>query len=108
VNDKPKRRWDQFSLRTLLFVVTLLCVGPGGYMAYEQGKSHQQKRAVETIRKIGGVDFDDSMQHRSAVTRVILGDDSFSNVVWIGFNPKKRRTAALPMLTFGTFNRFLA
>jgi hypothetical protein len=87
----PKRRWYQFSLGTLLFVMTLLCVGPGGYVACEQGKSRQQKRAVETIRRIGSVDFDGSMQHRSAVTRVIL-DDSFSNVVWIGFNPAKAKS----------------
>jgi hypothetical protein len=95
VSDKPKRRWYQFSLKTLLAVMTLLCVGPGGYVAYEQGKSRQQKRAVETIRSIGSVDFDDSIRRRSAVTRVILGDDSFSNVVWIGFNPKKAKNRRL-------------
>ena len=35
MSDKPKRRWYQFSLKTLLVVMTLLCVGPGGYVAYE-------------------------------------------------------------------------
>ena len=89
---KSKRRWYQFSLKGMLVTLTVLCLGPGGYVAYEQGKSRQQKRAVETIRRIGSVDFDGSMQHRSAVTRVILGDDSFSNVVWIGFNPTKAKS----------------
>jgi hypothetical protein len=27
---KPKRRWYQFSLKALLVVLTLLCLGPGG------------------------------------------------------------------------------
>ena len=54
MSDKPKRRWYQFSLKTLLVVMTLLCLGPGGYVAYEQEKARRQKAAVEAIEKLGG------------------------------------------------------
>ncbi len=51
----PKRRWYQFRLKTLLVVVTLLCLGPGGYVAYEQRKARARKAAVEAIEELGGV-----------------------------------------------------
>jgi len=53
VSDKPKRRWYQFSLKTVLVVLTLLCLGPGRYVAYEQAKARKQKAAVEAIEKLG-------------------------------------------------------
>jgi Leucine Rich Repeat (LRR) protein len=81
VSDKPKRRWYQFSLLTLLVVLTLLCVGPGGFVAYEQRKARQQQAAVEAIEKLGGsVEYDEEVPARSAMVRQILGDESFGNV----------------------------
>src|SRR6185436_12188597 len=84
---KPKRRWYQFSLKTLLVVLTLLCLGPGGYVAYEQNKARRQKAAVEAIEKLGGtVAYDHEVPPpRSALMRQILGDESFGYVYVVSF-----------------------
>ena len=93
----PKPHWHQFSLRTLFVGVTLLCVGPGGYVAYEQQKARQQKYAVEAIQKVGG-DYhrDETIPSRSAAMRFLLGDDRFGHVnsVWF-FCPSKVTDADL-------------
>ena len=47
---KGKRRWFQFSLRTLLVVVLLAGVGARQLVT----KAHRQKAAVETILRDGG------------------------------------------------------
>ena len=47
---KPKRRWLQFSLRTLFVVVTLLCVWLGIIVI----QAREQRLAVEAIRAVGG------------------------------------------------------
>ena len=86
----PKRRWFQFSLRSLLVVMTLLCLGPGGYVAYEQGKAREKRGAVQAIEKLGGYLFyDESIPPRSALARLILGDETFGNVNGVDFNPLK-------------------
>ena len=77
----PNRRWYQFSLKTLLVVLTLLCVGPGGYVAYEQSKARRQKAAVEAIEKIGGrISYDPKVSQRPNWLKSILGDDSFKAI----------------------------
>ena len=87
---KPKRRWFQFSLRTLLIAMTVLCIGPGGYVAYEQGKAREKQGAVAAIEKLSGyVFYDEKAPARSGLTRLILGDDSFGNVNGVDFNPLK-------------------
>src|SRR5436190_22236931 len=76
MTDKPKRRWYQFSLRGLLVVLTLLCLGPGGYVAYEQAKARRQTATVEAIKKLGGVfDYASRDPVRSPLIRQILADD---------------------------------
>jgi len=86
----PKRRWFQFSLRTLLVVLTVLCLGPGGYVAYEQGKVRKQQGAVAAIERLGGyVFYDERPPRRLGLTRVILGDDTVGNVNGVDFNPLK-------------------
>ena len=87
---QPKRRWFQFSLRTLLIAMTVLCIGPGGYVAFEQGKAREKQGAVAAIEKLGGyVFYDEKAPARSGLTRLILGDDSFGNVNGVDFNPLK-------------------
>lgn len=86
VNENPKRSWCQFRLRTLLLAVTVLCVGPGGYVAYEQRKAREQKAAVLAIERLGAlVIYDDMASVRSPMMRQILGDESFGNVRHIRF-----------------------
>ena len=46
------RRWFQFSLRTLLIVVTLLCLGPGGYLVYQQRLAQREEAAVAKVRQV--------------------------------------------------------
>lgn len=90
VSDKPQRRWYQFSLLSMLVVTTLLCIGPGGYVAYEQAKARKQKAAVEAIKKLGGrVEYEKSLPGRSATMRAILGDDSSGRTfyVWLARTP---------------------
>ena len=51
---KPKRRWAQFSLATLLVVVALLCVG----LRLVVVPAENQRRAVVAIQALGGrVDY---------------------------------------------------
>jgi hypothetical protein len=45
----PKRRWAQFSLATLLAVVTVLCV----WLAFVVTRAHRQRDAVAALRKTG-------------------------------------------------------
>src|SRR5688572_10327493 len=71
-------------------MMTVLCLGPGGYVAYEQGKVRKQQGAVAAIEKLGGyVFYDDKAPARSGLTRLILGHDSFGNVNGVDFNPLK-------------------
>ena len=91
MSNKPKRRWYQFSLKTVLIVMVLLCLGPGGYVAYEQNKVRRQKAAVEAIEKLGGVvGYGRNVSTRSAMLRQILGDDTFAGVESVDFwNPSR-------------------
>jgi Leucine-rich repeat (LRR) protein len=87
MDPKTKRRWCQFSLKSLLVAMTLLCIGPGGYVAYEQRKAREQKAAVLAIEAAGGeVQYGDQGIPRSAIMRQILGDESFDNVWLVSFN----------------------
>lgn len=87
---KLKPRWYQFSLRTLLVVMTVLCIGPGGYVALEQGKAREKQGAVAAMEELGGyVFYDENAPARSGLTRLLLGDDSFGNVNGVDFNPLK-------------------
>ena len=83
----PQRRWYQFSLKALLVLMTLLCLGPGGYVAYEQRRARQQKAAVLAIEEVGGlVRYDDRASVRSPMMRQILGDESFGNALSVNFS----------------------
>ena len=50
---KPRRRWLQFSLRTLM--VLMLVIGCGfGWLAYQIKQARQQREAANVIEKLGG------------------------------------------------------
>ena len=78
----PKLRWHQLSLRTLFVVTTFLCVGPGGYVAYEQHKARKGQAALSAIEKLGGRieytwDYGYEIPLRSAAIKFLLGDDRY-------------------------------
>jgi hypothetical protein len=86
-----KRSWFQFSLKTLLIVITLLCVGPGGYVVYEQRKAWRQRATIESLEVFGGlILYDDTIPRRSPTLRAILGDDKFETVyrIDLGYTAK--------------------
>ncbi len=58
---KPKRRWCQFSLRTLLVVMTVAIVAFGGWVQYRRYRAQENRErvavvedAVAAIEKLGG------------------------------------------------------
>lgn len=82
-----KCHWYQFSLKTLMIVITVLCLGPGGYVAYEQEKAREQKAAVKAIEKVGGrFGYDRKTKPRSAAIRLLLGDETYGNVNMVALN----------------------
>jgi hypothetical protein len=69
MDEKPRRRWFRFSLRTFLVFVTLFCV----WAAWWTHAARQQKQAVEAVREYGGwvyydYEFDDDPQRPQRVT----------------------------------------
>lgn len=95
---RPKRRWFQYSLRTLLLLMTLFAVWMGWYVH----RARVQKQSVAAIRQYGGwvrYDFqfptgrysykDFDAKARSPVPRWLLGRlgvDFFHNVVQVNLN----------------------
>lgn len=99
---KPKPRWYQFSLKTLLVAMTLFCLGPGGYVAHEQRKARAQKAMVMLIEKLGGsVNYDIELPVRSPMMGQILGDDTYGNLDSISFvNAVKNDNKLRPIAFF--------
>ena len=93
----PKRRWFQFSLRTLLVFVLSASIGMS-WLAVRLQRAKRQKEAVEAIVKSGGIvrydyQYDASGNEiRGAKLpgavwlRKCLGDDFFTTVVGVDFD----------------------
>jgi hypothetical protein len=83
----PKRSWFQFSLKTMLVAMTLICLGPGGYVSYHQGKAREQIAALKTVNQNGGYfgDLGFNQESRSPLARVILGDDHAARFTLVHF-----------------------
>ena len=89
---RPRRRWYQFTLRTLLIVMTLASVGLS-WFAVKLQQARRQRAAVEAIEKAGGwVEYDYELRTRPpsdadppgpAWLRNLLGIDFFATVVEI-------------------------
>jgi len=75
---KPTRRRFQYSLRTLLEVVTL-CALPCSWLAVKLLQAEQQREAVASIEKLGGVVFY-SRPSGPPWLRSVLGNDFFDHV----------------------------
>ena len=92
---KPKRRWFQYSLRTLLLLVAAL----GIVMATFVMPAVRQRRAVERIKQISGSVAYDYQFHSDGSFAwngkpagpnwlfAIIGDDFFISVVKVDFGP---------------------
>jgi hypothetical protein len=51
-DSKPKRRWFRFSLRTLLLLMAIACVG-FSWFGYKLRQAERQRAAVESLEKLG-------------------------------------------------------
>jgi len=83
---KPRLRWYQYSLRTLLFVVFLASLGMS-WVGVRLERARKQRVAVEAFNKVGGyVRYDYEEQALSADCpgplwlRRVVGDDFFRTV----------------------------
>jgi hypothetical protein len=82
----PKRRWFQFSLKGMLVVMTILCVGPGGYIANERHQFRKRATAIAAIEELGGEAYiDDSRPFRPTWIRPLICDKSVGEVTGVSF-----------------------
>jgi hypothetical protein len=92
---KSKRRWYQYSLRTLMILVTLFAVACS-WFAVKLGQAKRQREAVEALIKLGAfvgydseLNSDGFMLIRGVKTpgpewlRKVLGDDFFKTVTYV-------------------------
>ena len=80
MSEKSKRRWLQFSLRTMLVVMTLAAVGLG-WLAYERNEVLKRQEAIAAIENHFSVSFDKERPFRPKWLRPLLGDNSAGEVV---------------------------
>jgi len=104
MNDKPKRRWFRFSLRTLLLLVTIASAG-FGWLGVKVRAKQREREAVKAIQKFGGIvnyDFQYEWYEKPrpshlkpippgpAWLRSLLGDDAFANVSQVCFPSRSK------------------
>ena len=92
----PRRRWRQFSLRTLLVAMLLLCI-LFGLFAIRLQRARRQAAAVATIRAVGGEVFYDYEQRYEGRAPAVpskvpkwlfawLGPDFFHDVIEVAMD----------------------
>lgn len=81
MTDTPKRRWYQFSLMTLLVVMTLAGVGLG-WLAHERNEVRKRQEAIAAIEKLGGqFSLGGTRPFPPPWLRPLLGDNSPSSEI---------------------------
>ena len=75
-----KRRWFQFSIKGMLAVMTLACVGLG-WLAYERNEVRKRREAIAAMEPHLAVSFDKEQPFRPKWLRPLLGDNSAGEVV---------------------------
>jgi hypothetical protein len=105
----PKRRWFQYSLRTLLVFVTR-CAVARSWLAVKLQQARRQREVVAEIRKVGAVVYHDweSDGNLTALPnphppwpkwlRSLLGDDFFQSVIQIYFYTEEATDAEVEHL----------
>ncbi len=105
---KPKRRWFQYSLRTLLAFVTL-CALACSWLAVKMRQAERQREAATAIEKLGGsVRWDDGVSKWPRCLRNVLGDDFFVSVECLWLNSTEVTDAGLENLKGLSQLRFLS
>ena len=106
ITPKPKRRWFQYSVRTLLVVVTL-CAVLCSWLAVKMRNAERQREAVAAIHKMGGIVIYDwqvdalgrqlpnAKPFGPAWLRSLLGDDFFASVAELRVHSKEFTDALL-------------
>ena len=95
---KPKRRWFQYSLRTLLVFVTLSAI-PCSWLSVKMRQAERQRQAATAIEKLGGtVTWNDVASKRPAWLRSLLGSDFFDSVEIVVLNNAQVTDAGLEHL----------
>ena len=85
---KRKRRWFQFSLRTLMIGVVIVAIACG-WIGRKIERKHQERDAVEELRKKGATVFYDFNRVSKGSppgpdwVRKLLGENYFSEVEWV-------------------------
>jgi Leucine Rich repeat len=84
---KRKRRWFQFSLRTLM-VFTAVCTVSAGWLGKRIEQKRNERVAVEAIVRLGGrvaydYERDSAKPHGPEWLRGLLGEDFFTRIVGV-------------------------
>lgn len=102
----PRRRWLQYSLRTLLVLVLLLSL-PLAWFALKIRKAERQRQAVDAIATLGGWVRYDYQFNSSGVyiqgarppgpewLRKLVGHDLFTHVTMVSLQPRYRFSLAV-------------
>jgi hypothetical protein len=104
---KRKRRWFQFSLRTLL-LFTLICAVAASWVAHRMDKKRAEREAIAAIRKAGGLVYHDCEEvHKDTSGKMVasgtrgpewlqklVGDDFFTDPLLVSFIKVRESTEA--------------
>jgi hypothetical protein len=108
---KRKRRWFQFSLRTLMIAVTMFCIVVGGYVGQQVKIVQERKAMAQWIKAQGGFELpSDDGAERPSFLRCWLGDHTVEEVFWpnridgdeAAQNPRDISRGSFTMLFWGT------
>lgn len=94
---KPKRRWLHYSQRTLLVVVTLFAIW-WTWLAVMTRPARREREAAAAIEKLGGIVEWTEPQGPEWVPGVVVGDDFYGHVKFVGLETNKAANTALAQI----------
>lgn len=83
-DSKPKLRWFQFSLRTLLIFVTV-CAIPCSWVTVKKQEVSRQRKVMAAIETLGGRVTWDSTPWGPVWLGFLLGDDFYGHIAGVDF-----------------------